>query len=917
MNEELRSRYVRDLTEDLKQVGGANLELWLRPMWERLAGAPVNARGVNLQGAPVKGTLDAYWPDGSISEASSDAKYFVRPYTKARHDFKHALEDARGVKVVRLFCTQVATPSVWTFYERVNRSRIKPKGYELDLWDGKRIAEYIVDNLLTDDRYVIRVGNALPNLRRIAEQNAVSNRLPLLSAGYRGRQAEEDDLLARLARSKSVVVSGFGGIGKSEFACSVAARHHPNVDRVIWVDASKITSVDELRSHDVRLNGYRLNILSLLESSRALLILDNVQGDLDLTQLDAACGTGSNVIVTSQVSFGHNPLQLEFLNDEDVRAILSTGMPAECPDDVLKQVTVAVEGHPLVLRLLSQIGVRSQRWEPIIDACKHIAGAADERRQTVADRILSQHLDVMSFELSVFKWAATASVDRALFESMAGEVGIEKLDRWALTARGQSDAVRIHDLVFASVKRLGERIHVEAGNFKDRLETFLADNVAPKRLEFFRVVGRHRALIERLLREDPQPGALRYAYLHSRIPSELNPALLGDSETDATRGPRDLSRIWLLSVVEAIEVDYRRVRDLGDKETAKKTLTARLAVFERLLSNRRIPEDLRAIAKHHKAKSILKLGRASEARALFEEIIAAHPSMYPARLQLARLLEADPHRAKLLIFDIIEAEQAQPGAVSTSVLIETLSSMRRRHLKPFVQEMTAAYGTFMAAQLKAATCLGEDQPIRAFAAIGPEWSYHWPDLFLEVLNEIEVGEPEEAEDDDERGALGRVLSAAGKLLLRQAKTVEAKLRFEQADQFFSNFEHEPSTFSRVQHADVLLRMHKFEDAAEVLDVVPETKREAFWQLRRAEAYLELGQLTPAKTCIEAGLALAPIEYRPTFLSIKSDIQHRAGDPQHINTLSEAIESCESQLYKAELSNKLALLTAGISLSKAI
>ncbi|MNQ90569.1 hypothetical protein D3C85_1059140 [compost metagenome] len=220
----------------------------------------------------------------------------------------------------------------------------------------------------------------------------------------------------------------------------------------------------------------------------------------------------------------------------------------------------------------------------------------------------------------------------------------------------------------------------------------------------------------------------------------------------------------------------------------------------------------------------------------------------------------------------------------------------------------------MAAQLKAAACLGEDQPIRAFAAIGPEWSYHWPDLFLEVLSEIEVGEPEEAEDDDERGALGRVLSAAGKLLLRQTNPSEAKLRFEQADKFFSNFQREPSSFARVQHADVLLRLHRSADAATVLDAVPAAKRDPFWQLRRAETHLELGELAPARACIDAGLAIPQTEYRATFLSIKSDIQHRAGEPQHFDTLTEAIACCESPLYTAELTDKLALRIAGASAS---
>ena len=909
MNDELRRRYVRDITSDLEQLGGARLELWLRPLWDQLAGAPVNARGVNLQGAPVKATLDAYWPDGSVSEASSDAKYFDKPYKKARHDFKHALQASPGVKTIRLFCTQLASPSAWTHYERVNR-RIKAKGYELDLWDGRRMAEYIVDHLLVDDRYVTRVGDVLPNLRRIAEQNAASNRLPALSTGYRGRQVEETTLLARLANEKSVVVSGFGGIGKSEFACAVAQLHRPNVDQVIWVDGSKISTVDELRAHDVRLNGYRLNILNLLESSRALLILDNVQGDLDLAQLDAACGVGSNVIVTSQVGFGTDPLQLGFIAKEDARVILSQGMPSQCSDDILDRVLTAVEGHPLVLRMLNQIGVQSKRWDPIVNACNYIVGAADERRQTVADRILSQHLDVLGFELSVFKWAEAPSVDRALFEQIAGELGSDKLDRWSLTARGQSDAVRIHDLVHASVRRLGNRVHLDERRLKHQLENFLAEHVAPKRLEFFRVVSRHRSLIERLLTEEPQPGVLRYAYLHSRIARELNPALLGDPEADTIRGVCGVPRIWMLSVVEAVEADYRRVRDLGDVNTAKETLTGRLSVFDNLLGDDRIPADVRVFAEHHKAKTLLKLGRADEAREMFEMIVAAHPSMYPARLQLARLLESDPPRAKRLIFDIIEAERDHPGAVSASVLIDTLSSMRRRHLKAFVSEMTHAYGSFMAAQLKAAACLGEDQPIRAFAAIGPDWSYHHPALFLEVLNEIEVGEPREAEDDDERGAIGRVLTAAGKMLLRDAKPGEARLRFEQADKFFSNLQRVPSQFTRVQHADALLRLHRPADAASVLDAVPADKRDPFWQLRRAESYLELGNFALARGCIDEGLAIAPAEYRSTFLSVQSDILHRAGQPDHMDSLKAAIECCESDRYRAELLEKLAARTVG-------
>jgi hypothetical protein len=83
-----------------------------------------------------------------------------------------------------------------------------------------------------------------------------------------------------------------------------------------------------------------------------------------------------------------------------------------------------------------------------------------------------------------------------------------------------------------------------------------------------------------------------------------------------------------------------------------------------------------------------------------------------------------------LIFEIIEAEQKQAGQVPTSVLLDTPATLRRPHLRTTLPEITERFGTFMAQEIKAAACSGEDLPIHAFAAIGSEWSYHQPELLL-------------------------------------------------------------------------------------------------------------------------------------------------------------------------------------------
>jgi tetratricopeptide (TPR) repeat protein len=900
MNEELRRRYVRDLVADLQQVGGSRFEQWIRALWDHLAGEMVSARGLNLEGAPVSGHLDAIWPDGSVSEASSEAGYFEKPFTKIRGDFRHARGAAAGVRVIRLFSSRPAGPAVMTRIERLKRGAAR-RGTSLDVWDARRIAEYIVDQLLLDDRFVTRVGDALPNLRRISEQSAANARLPTLSRTYVTRP-EEDRLAEHLRVRRTLLLCGLGGIGKTELACALAHRLKDGFELVIWADAERLSRVEDLSAYDVRLNGYKLNILGLLATHKTLLVLDNVKVDLDMVRLEESFGPNSRAIVTSQVAFGEGPEAIGFLDRDTARQVLSANVDAQLPDAVLDEVLRAVDGHPLVLRLLNRFAQQGHTWEAVARECAQAGALADERRQTVAARILQQHLEVLGPELGFFVWCGSPVVDREFFREVFGMTGLEKLERWSLTARGQSDAVRLHDVVYSSLERLRHRLPTNASEWEATLDAFLAANLAPKGLPFFRVVNRHRELIRSVIAARPRPGALRYAYLHSRVPEELEPRLIGDPVADASAPPSGDRKAWLLSIVEAIEADYRRARNRGDREAAKRALQDRLPVFDRLVDVAGSPENVAAV-RHHRAKSLLKLGRVPDAQRAFEEILQDGGAHYSTRLQLARLLDREPVRAKELVFQIIQAAFDSAGVVATSVLIETLATLRRRHLLKAVPEMTERFGDFMGQQIKAAACSGETQPIHAFAAVGPDWAYTREALFLDVLEEIDLGSPLSAEDDDERIAVGRLLTAAGKQLQRGSKTQEARQRFEEAVAFFTALRRRTS-FAATHFADALLRLGRAEEAAAVLDTVNEEEREAYWLLRRSECALALGQFERALQWIEKALRDNLGERRPTFLAQRAEVLFASGNPEHEAQLQAAVEACEPGRYRDELEARL-------------
>jgi hypothetical protein len=328
-----------------------------------------------------------------------------------------------------------------------------------------------------------------------------------------------------------------------------------------------------------------------------------------------------------------------------------------------------------------------------------------------------------------------------------------------------------------------------------------------------------------------------------------------------------------------------------------------LGLFDLLRARSDIDAESKITIRHHHAKSLLKLGEADDAEREFNAIVVAGEGNYPSRLQLARLLKKNPERAKALIFEIIEAEERAPGTVQIRTLIETLATLRRSHLRGFTSETTKRFGSFMAQMIKAAVWSGEAQPVRAFAAVGPDWSYLQPTLFREVFEEIDLGSPASAEDDDERVAVGRTCIAARKMYLRQNMVSEADAALARALEFFGGLK-SIGPFAAVHFADALLQAGNPLKAGEILDNVPEAKRDAFWHLRRAEAIMSTGGANGVN-CIDRGVALlkAP-EYRATFLAVKAELLHKAVDPNDAIVLGEAIACCTTDRYRADLQRRL-------------
>ena len=265
-----------------------------------------------------------------------------------------------------------------------------------------------------------------------------------------------------------------------------------------------------------------------------------------------------------------------------------------------------------------------------------------------------------------------------------------------------------------------------------------------------------------------------------------------------------------------------------------------------------------------------------------------------ARLQIARLSGDDPDGAFELIESIIEAERENPGTVATSVLLEAFVALRMGFLRKHAEDFERQHRAYMAQQIKAAACSGESHPMQAFAAVGVGWSFADEELFVDVLEAIDVGRPEDAEDDRARIATGRVLTAAGKRYLREGRESVAYTRLEDAVRFYRAIA-KPRPFAVVHHGDALIRLQRYAEAEDLLDAVPEGDRESYWRLRRAEVHRAKGECTEALECLDVALQDCGLgDPRATFLELRGDVLFDMRDGAFRDWFRQAIATSEGE-----------------------
>ena len=869
INAKLRTAHIFRLVDGIRLIG-PDFERFGGTFMEQLLGIPLTHHGLNVLGFPVGGDVDTHSPDGKwVAEYSAEAGYFAKDMPKAVKDLDHALQKKPDATEIVLLSAQRRVNAAEQRFMAKVRGRADIVGRTVQVWGAEAIAAHIVDHLLTSDRAVRLLGAHLPPLTQLRDEQAATLQVPSPGAGAVHRPAIEAEFEARLKVSPCLVVSGHGGAGKS-IAAAAFAKHRPDAyHNQIWLQGSAVPSIESLNAVAMVRAGDSRNVAYLLGSRPTLLIIDDVDFGLPIEQLAELCGPGSHIIVTSREDRGY---VVPPFDQTEARTVVDRHTTEPCPDPVFEAIWDAVGGHPLTYGLINGAVRTGADWDDIREDCR-VIGELQDRSDRLADRLLARALHVLGRELALFWWIGKADCDRGFAQRVLGPVGLRKLRNACLTTPDRANMVRLHDVVFASLRPLSSYLPDLAIEFIDGLAAYIEDEATTgDGLPFWTVSrnldGRIRAAIAAGDRRAP----FVYALLETSPAGSLDPDLLKDpvalAEQVLAAAGDNVPAIDTMTIIETVEAGYlyRKARD--GKSAAKATLETQMPVFDRLATDGRLTAQQRTELQHHKGKALLRLGEKASAIASFEAVLAGAYPLHEARLQLVKLLAHDASReseVEAMTRSLLEGFGGR-GAVTTSVFLATVESLPWRKAD-WRDDLIKTHGAEIEAVLVRLTNLGIGQAYRALASIGRYWARRDPAAFLRVFDAVPPRKPDAADEDGDLFAYGELLLEASRL--KPADQVDLQARALTTYRALQTLD--PYQTERI--AELLIEMSRPGEALDLLEGLPKIATSPFGQHRLSRAYLALGRAHDAKSSIDSALQLlTKEEFRADFEAHAAEVE---------------------------------------------
>lgn len=896
MLESERVELINRLIAGIEIIGpGAIFERFGAKFLDHHLGVDLVHRGLNAQLNPVGGTVDSVDDAGLVAAEYSILKdYFQGQWIKPTDDLLHVLHKHPATQDVYLLASQSSTSA--EIESAKTRVGAWPglNGRTIHYYDARRIAEVIVDEMLLDDAATGALIEHLPVLGRILNEVKASLAIPPVDPRRVVFEGVDETIETRLSEAEPVVaISGLAGSGKSDAAAAYVASKKGNYQTAMWVQGADLVRVSDLSAKPLWRGGDELNVMAMLRSRRCLLVIDDLAPNVSLADLKPLCGRGSHILVTRRET-ETGDIELPGLTARQAREILDRDVAEPCPERVLNALMKAVGGHPLSFALINKAIASGVSWQDIGEDCDIIAELADGRER-LADRVLGRLKPLLTTELTVFDWAGQSSCDRRFLKFVIRTPGMIKLGGQGLLAADRSSIVRLHDIVYASLRVQRWMSTERSAKLDQWFDEHLAVLIGEESLALRILATTMRTKLERIVSTRRSPAVIM-ALLSVWRPEELNLDAVGSPEahvSELEKRGTPTGYVEIRFILEAIEALYRYDK-VGSIETAKINLAARLSIFERLLALPVADSRSHAEIRHHWGKGLRLVGLVQEATKQFEAVMAGPIPLHSTRLQLVRLYAKDNERAVVLADEILMAAQKPLTVISSVVLgvLENLSWAKGAGLNALFDK----HADLIERKIVEAANAGLDQAYGALASVGRYWAWHDAARLARIFAAIPMPSAG-ATDDRTSGALGEI-----SLKLAKANFPPDRGLQERALLYYRSIT-APDDFQLQKLGEVLIDLKRFADAEHVLRRILNLQTDPFAAYRLSQACLAQNNTEEARSLIDAAIANLGEEnkkFAASFWVHRWKVRQAQGDRAASDDLDRAIAVCEPGKYRGFL-----------------
>lgn len=515
------------------------------------------------------------------------------------------------------------------------------------------------------------------------------------------------------------------------------------------------------------------------------------------------------------------------------------------------------------LALLNAAARQGVSWDELAEDCDNVAKLPVDGAR-LADRVLGRLKPAIEEELCLFQWAGQSHCDHAFFKHVVGLMRLRAFEQHGLTAPEGDASIRIHDVVFTSLKSLNWLTADKARAIDGQLEAFIIQQIRGKG-HGLQLIGSH---LRGKIASNVESGDRRAAFLYvlsmvwmgSAIPTHLLPNPVEEAQRLKVLDAAD-NDVAILVVLESIEAIGRSLRQAKGPDAVIAWLPTVIGAYHDLAAMKNLSPRQAAEIKHHRAKTHSTLEEYAEAQCLLEEIVATYP-LNKAKLQLVRSFSRKPEahqKAKQYASEIIAAKLAGGNSVSPS-LIMGLGDALNGARESWAGELIAEHEELFLSEALYSAAIGIPQGYHSVANFVRALIWYAPDRVEGVLARLPQPSPWMLDDDQSRGGYAEIMLLASGVCdefvyLNRALEAYQTLKV-------------PDNYQKRKWGEALYKLDRHSEAEEILETIDDESGWIWLAHNLSQVKFKLGKFQEALHLINDSINGATgmnAKYRSSFL----------------------------------------------------